>query len=128
MNEVAWCVSFRISDTRSKYYIPIAWVGENAVTKVTKKVDDFRKRWCLVDAKVKNHLLDMPVAPPKKWERWASEALEGPKLDAVYQCLRGLRDAGVTGQMVAKDFTRRRIAPSSGTRWRCGGCTRARTM
>ena len=44
MNEEAGCVSFRIADARSKYYIPIAWVGENAVTKVTKKVDDFRKQ------------------------------------------------------------------------------------
>ena len=110
-NEVARCVSFRIADARSRNYIPITWVGEDAITKVMKKVDDFRKQWFLVDAKVKNHLLEMPVAPPKKWARWASESFEGPKLDAVYQCLRGLRDAGVTGQMVAKDFTRRRIAP-----------------
>ena len=116
-NEVAGCISFRVADTRSKNYIPIAWVGENAVTKVMKKVDDFRKRWFLVDAKAKNHLLDMPVAPPKKWARWASEALEGPNLGEVYEGLRGLRDAGVTGQMVAKDFTRHRIVPSNGTPW-----------
>ena len=75
-----------------------------------KKVEDFRQRWFFVDAKVKNHLLDMPVAPPKKWARWVSEGFEGPKLDAVYECLRGLRDTGLTGQMVAKDFTQRRIA------------------
>ena len=41
------CVSFRISDAGTKDYIPIAWVGENAVTQITKKVDDFRKRWLL---------------------------------------------------------------------------------
>ena len=51
------------------------------------------------------------LAPAKKWARWASEGFEGPKLDAVYECLRGIYDAGLTGQMVAKDFTRRRIAP-----------------
>ena len=59
-----------------------------------------------VDTKTTNPLLEIPVAPPKKWARWASEDCEGPKLDAVYKCLRGLRDAGLTGQMVAKDFTR----------------------
>ena len=74
-------------------------------------INDFRKRWFYVDTKVKNHLLEMPVAPPKKWARWASAGFEGPKLDAVYECLRGLCDAGVTGHMVAKDFTRRRITP-----------------
>ena len=110
-SEVAGCVSFRIADARSKYYIPIAWVGENAVTKITKKVDDFRKRWFLVDAKVKNLLLDMPSAPPKKWARWASEAYTGPNLKELYRCLLGLRKAGIIGQMVAQDFTRRRIAP-----------------
>ena len=110
-NEVAGCVSFRIADARSRNYIPIAWNGKNAITKVTKKVDDFRQRWFLVDTKVNNPLLDVPEEPPRKWARWASEGFEGPKLDAVYECLRGLREAGLTGQMVAKDFTKRRIAP-----------------
>ena len=35
-NERTGCVSFRIADARSKYYIPIAWVGDSAITKVTK--------------------------------------------------------------------------------------------
>ena len=100
-NEVAGCVSFRIADARSRNYIPIAWSGENAITKATKKVKDFHQRWFFVDTKVKNHLLDMPVAPPEKWARWASEGFEVPKLDAVYERLRGLREAGLTGQMVA---------------------------
>ena len=39
------CVSFRIAPARSENYIPIAWSGEDAVTKVTKKVDGFRARW-----------------------------------------------------------------------------------
>ena len=108
---MAGCVSFRIADARSKFYIPIAWVGGEAITKITKKVDDFCKRWLLVDARVENPLLVMPTAPPKKWARWASQALVNPQLIGVYKCLQGLREAGVTGQMVARDFTRRRIAP-----------------
>ena len=74
-------------------------------------MDDFRKRWFFVDTKVKNQLLEMLVAPPKKWACWASEAYVGPNLKELYQCLLGLRKASVTGQMVARDFTRRRIAP-----------------
>ena len=74
-------------------------------------MENFCQRWLYVDTKVNNSLLDVPVAPPRKWARWASEGFEGPKLDVVYERLRELRDAGLTGQMVAKDFTRRRIAP-----------------
>ena len=51
------------------------------------------------------------MAPPRKWARWASADFEGPELDGVYECIRRLRVGGLTGQMVAKDFTRRRIAP-----------------
>ena len=105
------CVSFRIAAARSETYIPIAWSGEDAVTKVTKKVDDFRKRWLFVDAKRTNPLLEVPEGPPTKWARWGSEEFEGSKLDAVYECIQRIREAGVTGQMVARDFTRRRIAP-----------------
>ena len=54
------CVSFRIATARSETYIPIAWSGEEAVTKVTKKVDNFRPRWLFVDAKRVNLLLEVP--------------------------------------------------------------------
>ena len=61
--EALGCVSFRIALARSDDYIPIAWVGENAVTKITKKVDDFRQKWFFVST---------------KGERAASERLQGP--------------------------------------------------
>ena len=110
-NERSGCVSFRINDATSKAYIPIAWSGENAITSVTKKVEDFRKWWFLVDAKVKNAFLEVPEAPPTRWARWASEGFTGRKLGAVLDSLRVLRKAGVIGQMVVKDFTKHRIAP-----------------
>ena len=105
------CVSFRIAPARSEVYIPIAWDGDEAITQVTKKVDGFRMRWLFVDAKRTNPLLEVPEGPPTKWARWKSAEFEGEKLDAVYMCISRIREAGVTGQMVAKDFTRRRIAP-----------------
>ena len=46
-----------------------------------------------------------------KWALWGSEGFEGRKLGSVFECLRVLREAGITGQMVAKDFTKRRIVP-----------------
>ena len=51
------------------------------------------------------------MAPPQKWAHWASGEFEGPRLEAVYDRIRVLREAGLTGQMVARDFTKRRIAP-----------------
>ena len=109
--EALGCVSFRIAPARSDDYIPIAWVGENTVTKITKKVDDFRQKWFYVNTRSSNRFLEAPVAPPKKWKRWASANFEGPKLEAVYERIRVRREAGLTGQMVARDFTKRRIAP-----------------
>ena len=110
-NERLGCVSFRIADARSEIYIPIAWCGEDAITKVTKKVEKFRERWLFVDTKGTNPLLEVPEVPPRKWARWASADLDDPELDRVYECIRKLRVGGLTGQMVAKDFMRRRIAP-----------------
>ena len=55
--------------------------------------------------------LEVPEGPPTKWARWGSAEFAGSKLDAVYECIWCIREAGVTGQMVARDFTRRRIAP-----------------
>jgi hypothetical protein len=46
--ERSGCVSFRITDGMKGVYIPIARNGENIVTSVTKKVEDFRKRWFLM--------------------------------------------------------------------------------
>ena len=51
------------------------------------------------------------MAPPEKWACWASGNFEGPKLEVVYERIRVLREAGLTGQMVAKDVVKRRIAP-----------------
>ena len=78
---------------------------------MTKKVDGFHKRWLFVDAKRTNPLLEVPEAPPTKWACWGSAEFSGSKLDAVHVCIQRIREAGVTGQMVARDFTRRRIAP-----------------
>ena len=51
------------------------------------------------------------MAPPQKWARWASGEFEGPKLGAVYGRIQVLCEAGLTGQMVARNFTKRRFAP-----------------
>ena len=86
-------------------------LGENAITQVTKKVDKFRRQWLFVDTQTKNHLLDIPEAPPTKWARWGSKSLESPRAAPVRDSMKELRDAGLTGTMVALDFTKRRIAP-----------------
>ena len=51
------------------------------------------------------------MAPPQKLKRWASSELKGPRMTAVYDRIQVLREAGLTGQMVVRDFVKRRIAP-----------------
>jgi hypothetical protein len=92
-------------------YIPMSWDGDKPVTRVTKKVDDFRQRWFLVDAKTQNSFFDVPEAPPLKNSNWSSATLQSPKIADLVARMKLVRDAGLTGQMVAEDFVRRRIAP-----------------
>ena len=104
-------MSFRITDGMGCVYIPIAWAGENVVTSVTKKVEDFRKRWFLMQFGSQSAFFELPEAPPTKRTSWSSKGLKGATLGPVVRRLRDLCEASLTGQMVAKDFVRRRIAP-----------------
>ena len=109
--ERSGCVSFRIAEGMKGTYIPIARNGENIVTNVTKRVEDFRKRWFLMKFGSRSAFFELPEAPPMKWASWSSKALKGATLGPVVRRLKDLREAGLTGQMVAKDFVKRRIAP-----------------
>jgi hypothetical protein len=105
------CVSFRIADGMGGTYIPIAWEGEEAVTSVKKRVDEFRMRWFFVKTGQADHFFEIPDAPPQKRNCWSSRTFTGPGEEAVADRLEELRKAGLTGQMVALEFIRRRIAP-----------------
>ena len=111
LGERSGCVSFRIADGMGAIYIPMSWDGGKAVTRVTKKVEDFRQKWVLVDAKERCAFFDEPEAPPLKNSNWSRKALAGPKIIDLAARLKLVREAGLTGQMVAEDFVRRRIAP-----------------
>ena len=109
--ERSGCVSFRIADGMGAVYIPMSWDGDKAVTRITKKVEEFRQKWVLIDAKEQSAYFDEPVAPPLKNTNWSSEKLQHPKIAPLILRMRLVREAGLTGQMVAEDFVRRRIAP-----------------
>jgi Putative gypsy type transposon len=109
--ERSGCVSFRIADGMGAVYIPMSWDGDKAVTRVTKKVEDFRQKWVLVDAKERNAFFDEPEAPPLKNSNWSSEKFQHQKIAHLVSRMKLVREAGLTGQMVAEDFVRRRIAP-----------------
>ena len=109
--ERSGCVSFRIADGMGGVYIPMSWDGDKPVTRVTKKVDDFRQRWLLVDTKTKSTFLDIPVAPPLKNSHWSSQEFSSPRIADLVARMKLVREAGLTGQMIAEDFVRRRIAP-----------------
>ena len=52
----------------------MAWgLDELPVTRITKKVEEFRKKWVLVDMGGANAFCDVPVAPPVKHDGWRSE-------------------------------------------------------
>ena len=61
-------------------YITMSWDGDKPVTRVTKKVDDFRQRWFLVDTQTRSSFFDVPEAPPLKNSNWASEVFTSPKI------------------------------------------------
>ena len=110
--ESSGCLSFRITDGMAGILIPMAWgPDELPVTRITKKVEEFRKKWLLVDMGGANAFCDVPVAPPVKHDGWSSAPLAPQRMGALAGRLKVLRDAGLTGQMVARDFVQRRIAP-----------------
>ena len=90
------CVSFRITDGMGGVYIPIAWAGENIITSVQKKVEEFRKRWFFVRTGQASHFFEIPDAPPMKRRCWASKTLAGPSVNNVAEHLAVLRKAGLT--------------------------------
>lgn len=58
-----------------------------------------------------NAFCDIPNAPPVKHDGWSSVPLAHQAMSALVGRLKLLRDAGLTGQMVARDFVQHRIAP-----------------
>ena len=92
--------------------IPMVWgPDELPVTRITKKVEEFRKKWVFVDVGGANAFCDIPDAPPVKHDGWSSVPLTHQTMSALVGRLKLLRDAGLMGQMVARDFVQRRIAP-----------------
>ena len=92
--------------------IPMAWgPDELPITRIPKKVEEFRKKWLLVDVEGSNAFCDIPDAPQVKHDGWSSVPLAHQAMSALVGRLKMLRDAGLTGQMVARDFVQRRIAP-----------------
>jgi hypothetical protein len=64
-----------------------------------------------MDTREANPLYVVPEAPMVKSSSWGSRRLSGKGLDPLAGRLNSLREGGLTGVMVAKEFVRRRIAP-----------------
>ena len=86
---------------------------------MTKKVEEFSQKWLLVDIGATNAFYDVPEAPRMKHDGWSSVGLASQAMSALVGRMKLLRNAGLTGQMVARDFVQRRIAPLQATRSRC---------
>ena len=72
--ESSGCLSLRIADEMSAIHIPMAWgADERPITRVTKKVEEFRQKWLLKDITATNTFYDVPEAPPMKHDGWSSE-------------------------------------------------------
>ena len=98
---------------------------ELPVTRITKKVEEFRKKWVLVDVGGSNAFCDIPDAPPVKHDGWSSVPLAPQAMSVLVGRLKLLRDAGLTGQMVAVTSSSAASLPFTPTLSRCG-CTRGR--
>ena len=78
---------------------------------VSRKVEDFRQRWVLVDTCPPEPLYQLPDDVPVKTKEWDREPLCGPGMEALAERLVFLKERGLTCQMVAKEFLRQRVAP-----------------
>ena len=116
-NEIAGCGSFRLHEREAAQLITMS---------ATKKVENFRRSWVLVDTRDDRELLRLPVdlLQPDK-EKWGSARLpEGALTTPLMDRLASLRESGLMGQMVAAEFLWQSIAPlQSHTRplWTLGG-------
>ena len=55
---------------------PMVWgADEKPIMRVTKKVEDFRQKWLLVDIGATNAFCDVPEAAPMKHDGWSSMGL-----------------------------------------------------
>jgi hypothetical protein len=106
-SQIFGCVSFLSTPGTEKHFIDMKWV---------KKVDDFRVRCVIMDTSEKNKMFCVPAAPAVKLPSWSSEPLSSEGLNALRERIELLRDTGLTGLMVGKEFLLRRIAPSRSTR------------
>ena len=89
----------------AEIHIPMAWGSdEKIITRVMKKVEDFHQKWLLVDIGETNSFCDVPEAPPMKHDGWSCEGLANQEMGALVGRMKLLRDASLTGQMVARDF------------------------
>ena len=60
-DERSGCLSFRIAVGMAGIYIPMAWdANDKPVMRVTKKVEDFRLKWLLVDIRESSNFCDIP--------------------------------------------------------------------
>ena len=65
--ESSGCLSFRITDGMAGILITMAWgPDELPVTRVMKKVEEFRKKWLLVDIGGSNTFCDVPESPARE--------------------------------------------------------------
>ena len=64
-----------------------------------------------MDTREANPLYAIPTDPAVKSSGWGSEKLTGAGLAPLVKRLKELRKGGLTGEMVGKEFIRRRIAP-----------------
>ena len=97
------CVSFRVADGMAESLIHM---------KGPKKREDFRKKWVYLDAGEVNPLLEVPTAPAvKAAEEWAHLKGVTGDIRPLKKAMAHLRKAGLTGQLVVKEFLERRIAP-----------------
>jgi hypothetical protein len=94
------CASF--VNLSRKTFIPMGW---------TDKVEDFRQCWVYLDAWHVCRRYEVPQAPARSSSLWGMELLEGTGFKPLEKHLKKLREEGLIGVMIAKEFLHMCIAP-----------------
>ncbi|KAE8821646.1 hypothetical protein D1007_00430 [Hordeum vulgare] len=102
LNKSMGCASFRMVHEMAKKIINM---------KIMKKVEGFRSRWVCMDVGHHSPLLQLSFVPIVKSSGWEHSKINDVGLAPFIARIQELRDTGLTGVMVAKEFVRRCTTP-----------------
>lgn len=101
-NRVSGCCGFHLHDSMKARYIPFQCHSSRS---------QWRSRWFYLELKELDAVLVVPEVHPERSEDWTSKPPLTRSLQDFVDAVSDLRERGLTGYEVVKDFVSRRIQP-----------------